>query len=439
MTSMAAIIRREKGPITMSGVSSLSLWDETSGEPDLTSPMTSDVRTDIAIVGGGYTGLSTALHAAGKGLDCCVLEARKIGFGGSGRNVGLVNAGLWLPPQDVRARLGEERGSRLVQMLGDGPEYVMSLIEQHQIRCELTRTGTIHAAHSPSGFKDLKRRAKEWIRLGAPVRLLTKDEAAVKIGSDAFQGGLLDGRAGTINPMGYARGLARAAKAAGARIHTGVSVTKLTRKSDGWLLESNCGTVSAKSVILATNAYSDDLWPGLKTSFVPIHFFQVATVPLGARIASILPERQGLWDTGAVMFSLRRDMADRLIIGSMGAVIGGAKGLSERWAARQLKRLFPDLGPVEFETSWHGQIAMNAEHMPRIHRLAEGLYTPIGYNGRGIAPGTIFGKAMAELLAGGDEADLPMPLTGVTPEPMRGLKAGFYHAAFAANQLLKSV
>jgi L-pipecolate oxidase len=417
----------------------LSLWDQTAAEPDLVSPMTADVVTDIAVVGGGFTGLSTALHAAVNGLDVCVLEAEQIGYGGSGRNVGLVNAGLWLPPQDVRAHFGEERGARLVEVLGEGPNYVMSLIEKYQIRCELTRTGTIHAAHSPGGFRDLTRRAEEWRRLGAPVSLLSKDAACEKIGSPAFYGGLLDSRAGTINPMGYVRGLARAAKAAGAQIHTGVRVARLTRQADRWVLETASGTVSAKSVVLATNAYTDELWPGLRSSFVPINFFQVATAPLGDRVASILAERQGLWDTGTVMFSLRRDAEDRLIIGSMGSVIGGAKGLSERWAARLLKRLFPDLGPVVFEKSWHGQIAMTADHIPRIHRLAEGLYTPIGYNGRGIAPGTVFGKAVADLLAGGDEADLPLPVTGVKQEAARGLKAGFYQTVFAANQMLKSI
>ena len=419
--------------------SSLSLWDETAEEADLVSPLTKDVVTDIAVVGGGFTGLSTALHAASRGLDVCVVEARQIGHGGSGRNVGLVNAGLWLPPQDVRAHFGEERGARLVEVLGNGPDYVMSLIEKHQIRCELTRTGTIHAAHSPSGYRDLARRAEEWRRLGAPVSLLSREQACERIGSSAFYGGLLDSRAGTINPMGYVRGLARAARAAGARIHTHVPVTSLSRIGDGWQLQTANGCVSASSVVLATNAYTDGLWPGLRDSFVPINYFQVATVPLGERVASILPGRQGVWDTGTIMFSLRRDAADRLVIGLMGSVIGGRSGLSERWASRQLKRLFPQLGPVAFEKSWHGQIAMTADHIPRIHRLAEGLYTPIGYNGRGIAPGTIFGKAIAELLAGGDETDLPLPVTGVKPESLRGLKAGFFRTTFAANQMIKSI
>lgn len=418
--------------------SAISLWDRTADEEDIAPEMDGDVTTDLAIVGGGFTGLSTALHASARGIDCHVLEARQIGYGGSGRNVGLVNAGLWLPPQDVRSRLGDKRGAALIQTLGDAPEYVMSLIERHQIRCEATRTGTIHAAHSPAGYEDLARRTGEWHRLGAPVDLLNANEAAKKIGSTAFYGGLLDRRAGTINPMGYVRGLARAALAANARISVGVTAQKLTREGDRWIIDTDRGRVTARWVVLGTNAYTDDLWPGLKKTFTTIHFFQVSTVPLGDRGASILPEGQGLWDTGKIMFSIRRDTFGRLILGSMGRAIGGKNGLSRRWAAQRIKHIFPHLAGVELEKSWHGQIAMTPDHLPRIYRLADDLYTPIGYNGRGIAPGTMFGKAMAELLSGGSEEDLPLPVTGAKQVSSTGIRARFYDAAFTANQIAKA-
>ena len=420
----------------MAQASTISLWDLSAEEPPVSTPLDGDVTTELAIVGGGFTGLSTALHAAERGIDCQVLEARQIGYGGSGRNVGLVNAGLWLPPQDVRQRLGEVRGAALIETLGDAPGYVQSLIERHQIRCEATRTGTIHAAHSPRGYADLARRAEEWCRLGAPVELLSRERAAEMIGSQAFHGGLLDHRAGTINPMGYVRGLARAAQNAGAKVATGVAAKKLSRADGRWRVETDRGTVTARSVVLGTNAYSDDLWQGLKKTFTIIHFFQLATPPLGERARSILSGGQGLWDTGPIMFSLRRDAFGRLIIGSMGRVVGG---LSRRWAARTLRRLFPDLGAVEFEHSWHGQIALTPDHLPRIHRLAEGLYTPIGYNGRGITPGTIFGKAMAELLAGGKEEDLPLPISEPKTVTSAPFMSRLYQMAFTANQLLKSV
>ena len=416
----------------------ISLWDMTAEERPFNNPMGGDVDTEVAIIGGGFTGLSTALHLGEKGIVSHVFEAQTIGHGGSGRNAGLVNAGLWLPPQDVRSAMGEERGARLVKILSDAPEYVFSLIERHQIRCEGTRNGTIHAAHSPKGFADLVRRAEEWQRLGAPVNLLDKAEAAEKIGSSAFFGGLLDHRAGTINPMGYVRGLARAATGAGAKLYIGVRVTKLRRENNKWLLETTAGKVTAQSVIIGTNAYSDDLWPNLKRVFTIIHYFQLGTEPLGDRVKNILRGGQGLWDTGPIMFSLRRDAFGRLIIGSMGKVMGGESGLSKRWAARNLRRLFPDLGDVKFEKAWHGQIAMTPDHIPRIHRLDEGLYTPIGYNGRGIAPGTIFGKAMAELLAGGKEENLPLPITDLKPLRSAAVMSRVYNTTFTANQIIKS-
>lgn len=416
----------------------ISLWDASAAEDDFVSPMDGNLATDVAIVGGGFTGLSTALHAAEKGVNCHVFEATRIGFGGSGRNAGLVNAGMWLPPADVERRLGKERGGTLVQRLSDAPEYVFSLIERFQIRCEATRSGTIHAAHAPKGFEDLRRRAETWLELGAPVELLTRERAAEKIGTMAFHGGLLDRRAGTINPMGYVRGLARAAAAAGAAISTGVQVRKLDRRDGKWALETSRGAVTADTVILGTNAYTDTLWPGLRKTFVMIHYFQLATKPLGERIRSILPGGQGLWDTGAIMFSLRRDAFDRLIIGSMGTVVGGDGGLSQRWAARMLARLFPGLGPVEFDAAWHGQIAMTPDHLPRVHRLADGLYTPIGYNGRGITTGTIFGRAMADLLSGGNENDLPLPLSKPRAVATAPFVSGLYELAFRANQAWKS-
>lgn len=423
----------------MKNGTAISLWDMSAEEPAVESRMNGDVSTDLAIVGGGFTGLSTALHAADRGIACQVLEARQIGYGGSGRNVGLVNAGLWLPPQDVRCRLGEDRGGALVEMLGEAPNYVRSLIERHQIRCEAKWNGTIHAAHSPKGYDDLARRAKEWQRLAAPVDLLSRERAAELIGTDGFFGGLLDHRAGTINPMGYARGLARAARGAGADVATGVTAQRLRRDGERWIVETDRGTVAAKWVVLGTNAYTDELWPGLKKTFTKIHYFQLATVPLGERVAPILKDGHGLWDTGAIMFSLRRDAFGRLVIGSMGTVIGGMSGLSRRWAARTLKRLFPGLGEVEFEHCWHGQIAMTPDHLPRIHRLADGLYTPIGYNGRGITPGTIFGRAMAELLAGGKEEDLPLPISELKPVGSAPIMSRLYQTAFTANQVWKCV
>ncbi|MCU4653714.1 FAD-binding oxidoreductase [Roseibacterium sp. SDUM158016] len=416
----------------------VSLWDNTAEEPDHEAELPPGATADVAIVGGGFTGLSTALHGAERGLDCLVLEAQRIGHGGSGRNVGLVNAGVWHPPAAVRSTLGPTFGPRFIERFGAAPDYVFSLIEHHQIRCEATRNGTIHAAHSASGLKGLEGRHSDWSRLGAPVEMLDRERIAELAGTRRYLGGMLDRRAGTVNPMGYVRGLARAARGAGARIATGVRATGLRRENGGWIVETDRGPVKARFVVLGTNAYTDQLWPGLDRVFTLIPYFQFATVPLGARAEAVLPGRHGMWDTAQIMTSLRKDVHGRLFLGSMGRVMGDARsGLSHRWAARTLARLYPDLGPVEFEEAWHGDIALTPDHLPRIHRLAEGLYTPIGYNGRGITTGTIFGKAMVDLLTGIDPADLPLPMSGVRHVPATGLRARLYRAAFAANQIVK--
>jgi len=435
----------------------VSLWDATAAESRIDAAFDGEVAADVAIVGGGFTGLACALRLAQRGVDARVLEARAIGYGGSGRNAGLVNAGLWVRPQDIIARLGDAHGQALVQRLGDAPARVFGLIDAHQIQCEAMRCATIHAAHSARGVAELRRRFEDWRRLGAPVELLDAQSVADATGARGFHGGLLDRRAGTINPMGYARGLARAAVAAGAVVNTGARVTRLQRARRQWRLDTSAGAVTANKVVLATNAYSDDLRHALKRAVTIIHYFQVATKPLGERAAQVLPGGPGLWTTGAIMYSLRRDQFGRIIIGSMGRIIGrggdgdrGAgdndsdgcdinRGLSARWAKRMLRRLFPALGAVEIDAAWHGQIGLTPDHLPRIYRLAADLYAPMGYNGRGIGPGTVFGSALADFLVDGDESRLPLPLTELQNVTGARVKSRLYDAAFTVNQAFKNL
>lgn len=423
----------------MSQSAAISLWDKSAAESPYESEMQGDRACDLAIVGGGFTGLSTALHAAEKGLDCHLLEARQIGYGGSGRNAGQVTPESPLPLKQLQARLGEAKGAALSRRMADMPDYVFELIEKHQIRCEPHRSGLVTAASSSAAFAEMKSRFEHWDRIGAPVEFLSKEQAAEVIGGGQYRAALLDRRGGTINPMGFARGLARAAAGAGATISTGATAQKLRRDGGLWKVETDRGVLTAKHVVIGANAYADDLWPGLKQTFSTVDYFQVATVPLGADADAILPGRQALIVIGLLLFAVRRDDFNRLIIGSVGPAMGGLSGVSSRWAQRTIARLFPKLGKVAMEEVWCGRLALTPDHIYRVHRPAPGLYTPTAYNGLGITAGVMFGRAMAELLTGADEDTLPVPVTNMKPVFARGLRRSAMQAALAANQIVRSL
>ncbi len=387
------------------------LWADTAiAKPQLTS-IQGDLRTDVAIIGGGYTGLSAALHLSKAGRKCVVLEAEDIGYGGAGRNVGLVNAGLWLMPEELLKLAGPEYGEKLLDVLGDSPDLVYQLIEEHQIECEALRNGTLHCADSKAGYKALQQREAQWQQRGAPVRLLEQDKAAARTGSHAFLGALLDERAGTIQPLSYAYGLANAALKTGAQLFNHCPVTQHAKTSNGYKLTTPQGTVTAKAVIVAVHAYPGFAFQSIKKSMVWMNFFQFATPPLAKEtLKTVLPEHQGAWDTNLILSSYRLDAAGRLIVGSVGTVNGFAHGLHEAWVKRTIAKTFPQVGLVPLEYGWHGTFAMNSNHIPRLHILDDNMVMVTSFNGRGIGPGTVFGKLLAGYVTDGNAAKIPLPV-----------------------------
>jgi glycine/D-amino acid oxidase-like deaminating enzyme len=411
------------------GARSHGLWAETAPAPPRLAPLKGDAEADVAIVGGGYTGLSAALHLAEKGVSTILLEANRIGFGGAGRNVGLVNAGLWLFPDDVVKLLGPDYGERLITVLGRSPDLVYRLIERHGIDCEAVRSGTLHCAHSPGGLRSLQQREYQWQRRGAPVRLLDRDEAASRIGSQVFYGALFDQRAGTIQPLSYAYGLAGAALREGSRLYEDSPVTGLARDAGRWRLTTPSATVRAAAVIIAVHGYADHIFKDHDAALVPFNYFQFSTAPLSEGVRrAILPGGEGAWDTGLILSSYRLDRAGRLIVGSVGQVENWAYGLHKGWARRTIAKVFPQVGPIAIEHGWYGRIAMTTNHIPRFHILDHDLVMVASYNGRGIGPGTVFGKLLADYVQTGTAEEIPLPVTSMHPIRFRGLRGLFYEA-----------
>lgn len=406
------------------------LWEKTAPPAPETFALAGDRTTDVVVIGAGYTGLSAALHLAEAGRAVTVLEAKEIGFGGAGRNVGLINAGMWVMPDDLPGALGAVHGERLLELLGNGPQVVMGLIERHEIACELTRTGTLHCAVGDKGLSEIEERARQWQKRGADVEVLNATETERRIGTRAYRGALLDRRAGTLQPLAYVRGLEHAAMNAGATIYTGTPAIAWQQSQGRHVISTGGGSVTADWVIVATDAYTTGPFSAVRTEQVHLPYFNLATTPLSDNLrGSILPEREGCWDTKEILSSFRMDARGRLVFGSVGALRGTGTGIHKDWAKRALRKLFPQLPEVEFEAEWYGQIGMTDNALPRFHRFADRVVGFSGYNGRGISPGTVFGKVLAQHILGEmPEDELPLPLTAPADPPFRVLKEAYYEA-----------
>lgn len=414
-----------------------NLWRASAREAFTAPPLDTDRTVDLAIIGGGFTGCAAALEAARQGASTCLLEAQTIGHGGSGRNVGLVNAGLWLPPDTVRAQMGETAGTKLLTTLAEAPSRVFALIEREAIDCEATRNGTIHLAHAPKGMADLTERHRQGRAMGAPLQLLDSAETARRTGSTAFHGALFDPRAGTIQPLAYARGLARAAVRAGATLHEKSPVQSLERMGDQWVVTYSSHRLRARRLLIATNAYHLNLGPAFQPDFVPVHYCQYATDPLPpALLDTILPGGEGCWDTALVMSSVRRDWAGRLIIGGIGNGDGPGAKVHAGWARRKLAALYPALKGTPLAHGWSGRIAMTGDHIPKIIAFGPDAYAVFGYSGRGIGPGTVFGTQAAIALLSGSDGPLPLAPIRQHRETAPSAQAAWYETGACLTHAL---
>lgn len=404
-----------------------SLWSASVREPAIAADtLRSDGSVDLAIVGGGFTGLSAALAAAERGASVTVLEARTIGWGASGRNGGQVIPGLKLDPSEMRTTYGEQAGSRLADAVGRAADVVFELIDKHAIACAPTRSGWIQAAHAATALHRVQRRGSEWQALGAPVELLDREAVSRLTGTDAYLGGWIDRRAGTIQPLDYARGLARAAKAAGATIHEQTRAKRLARDSGGWRIETANGTLKARSVIVGQDGYADDLVPGLANTLICVQSAQVATEPMPRPLRErFMPSGVCASETRRLAFYFRQTADGRLLFGGRGAVGDAENPAFFAALVNAMRRTFPDSRSLAVAHRWSGQVALTLDGLPHIHEPQPGLLIGIGYNGRGIAMGTLMGRWLAARAIDGTLP--PLPITPLRPLLWHSLRKPAVH------------
>jgi glycine/D-amino acid oxidase-like deaminating enzyme len=399
-----------------------SIYVETARPAPRFAQLKGERRAEVVIVGGGFTGLSTALHLAGRGISAVVLEGREPGWGASGRNGGQVNPGLKWEPEKIEADFGDAMGGRLVKLSGSAPDLVFKLIRDHEIQCEANRNGTIRAAFSVRDAETIWRTAANWQARGMPIAYLDRDAIRRATGATRYLNGVIDRRGGSVNPLGYVRGLAEAAMKAGVEIYSNSAVTQINRREGAWEAAAPTGSVKANWVVLATNGYTDDLWPKLRRSIVPVYSGIVASEPLSPeRAAAILPDRSVVYEIGSVTVYYRLDAQNRLLIGGRSRLRAAEGPEAFRGLARYAESLWPALHGVRWSHGWNGQLAVTTDHYPHIHEPAPNVIAALGYNGRGVAMATAMGGELARRIDGTPPSELDVPITTIATIPFHGL------------------
>lgn len=399
-----------------------SLYAATARPGPATPPLEGDHTVSVAVIGGGFTGLSTALHLAEQGVDVAVLEAHEPGWGASGRNGGQVNPGLKHDPSQVEADFGPELGDRMIRFAWSAPDTLFALIRRWQIQCDARNGGTIRAAVGEAAAVGVRRTAEDCIRRGMPVTVLDQDAARDATGCDRYTTAMLDRRGGDVQPLDLARGLAAAVIKAGGRVHGGTRALSLRREGTQWHVATPSGTLRADSVVLGGNGYTDDLVPGLRRSLVPVFSSIAATAPLPEAVADVvMPSGSVLYESGRITVYLRQDRSNRLLIGGRGPQRPIDDPSPVDYLIRYAERLWPGLRGVTWTHGWNGQLAMTTDHYPHVHEPAPGLFACLGYNGRGVALATAMGAEITRRVMRAPQHTFCMPTSPIRPIRFHGL------------------
>lgn len=409
--------------ITLPSEHPRSLWAATAVPAPETSPLSGDRRADVAIVGAGFTGLRAAIVLREAGVDVNVIDAGEPGTGASGRAGGQVNPIGHETPQTIEQTFqrdfGAGYGERCTKMYIESADELFCLIQRYGIECDAERHGWIRAAHGEQAQKQLEKMLEAWSEAGANLQHLDADAVQQRSGAHGYRSGWYAKSGGTVQPLSYTRGLARTALSLGAQVYRHTHAESITRSENRWRLHTDRGTITAEKILLCTNGYTDQLYPGLNKTIVPIIAIQSATQPLTEeQQQEILPERATFSDTRRIIYYFKKTADNRLVFGSIGTTDEAPGQPDHRRIQIGLKRLYPQFPGLEIAYIWGGRIGFTREHLPHLHQPAPGIIAGLGCNGRGIAICSVMGRLLAELAMGSSPGEMPLPVSPIKPYPL---------------------
>lgn len=406
-----------------------SLWCA-SAEPFENLPgSNTDISTDVLVIGAGYTGLSAALHLSDVSDDIVVIDAAQPGWGCSGRNGGQINPN-WKTPLSLLQRLYPGKSfDRFIETVDQSADLVFDLIDRFNIQCEANRVGCILATKGEKGVQYMTDWTDFWHKQDAVVELLGAQAMADAVGCAEYDAGFLDYRGGTLQPLSYSRGLARACIERGVAIFGDTSATTIVKHGQVWQVKTASATIKCNRMILATNGYTDKLWPGLAQTIVPVASMLTATRPLADEVANrIIPKRYAVAEYAGVPAYYRIDELNRMVFGWRGTLTGAIGSLDTRHLRRRAIELFPELKNAEWEYDWAGYVGITSHQRPMLLELAENAYAGLGYNGRGICMATMMGKQLAQVINKEE--------TGIPLEPCSRIPLHRFHRVGVAARIV---
>jgi len=374
--------------------------DRTLAFPALREPG----RVHVAIIGGGFTGLSAALHLAEGGVDVALVEAEKIGWGASGRNGGQLHSGQRRDQDWLEAQFGRADALGLWRMAEEAKALVMDLIARHGIACDW-RAGLIETVHKQrlvGEEKDYVGKLRRDYGYDA-VEWLDRATLAERIGTDVYFGGRRDATAGHLDPLKLAEGIARAAAKAGARLHEATRVVKLAGSAGtGFALATAGGaTLTADIVILAGDGYLSGIDAETEARVMAIDNYILATAPIGAgQAGGLIAGGEAVSDSRFVVYYFRPTADGRLLFGGGETYSRTPPADTAAFVRRHLARVYPQLAGVAVDYAWGGAVAITLRRLPFIRRLRPGVYVASGYSGQGVALAPYAGKVLAEAILG---------------------------------------
>jgi glycine/D-amino acid oxidase-like deaminating enzyme len=388
-----------------------SYWLDTApkGHPER-STTTVEGRTDVAVIGGGLTGVVAALHLARSGAKVHLFEQHTVGFGASGRNGGMATTGMSIGIRDAVDKMGFDKAASLYRTYGQAVDLIEKLVSVEGIDCDFARPGKLILATKQAHVEGFEKTAELLnTRLGSDTQLVPKAELRGEIGSDVFHGGMVDSKSASLHVGKYIRGLGEAAERAGVTIHEQAPVQSLTRTGTGHELQTPRGTIQANQVLLATGAYTRRPFRWHQVRIAPVGSFIIATEPLDASVCDdLLPTRRVASDSKNLLNYFRITPDNRLLFGGR-ARFAMSNPQSDEKSGKLLRdamvHIFPQLSDARIDYCWGGLVDMTLDRMVKAGQH-DGVHYSMGYAGHGVQMATYMGRQMAEYMSGDPEANI---------------------------------